>query len=452
MRHGLFIGSRALLCAAALLPALTHAQDPCATLESRALVLGGGGSKGAFEAGAIYHLIVHRGCDFAEISGNSVGALNGALLAQAERSTDPQRSLENLRAAAENLISEWASIDDSRDVMRPRLLGKLRFALFGLDSVQDFGPLRQFLRERVSLDRLAAGRELRIGNMSFVDGRYREIVVNAGGQVAASTAHETIFSSALVPVFGRMPELPSPTTPERRVQYADAGVRHATPVTSYFLACAAGQNAAAEPTCTPLTGANTPPHPQTTQLFVVATSPYSRRNDLRPVVDQRSFDRRGGTITDGRWILVRMFDLLSDTMYRNDLDNMLLYNELLEWRAQAAGRLAEFDGFPLGSYNHPAGAPASLPYALTLIAPQREDTDPMSIFDVQPATQRRQLFCGCIAADDALRQRFGLASEAGQCRTRFRGLADRRGTTEVELDPALCRDERIFGADAPLSR
>jgi hypothetical protein len=202
----------------------------------------------------------------------------------------------------------------------------------------------------------------------------------------------------------------------------------------------------------PLTGANTPPHPQTTELFVIATSPYSRRNDLRPVVDPRAFDRRGGTITDGRWILVRMFDLLSDTMYRSDLDDMLLYNELLEWRARSPGRPGEFDGFPLGSYNRPAGVASSLPYALTLIAPQREDADPMSLFDVQPATQRRQLFCGCIAADDAITRRFGLPSHAAECSSRFRGLASPRATTEVELDPALCRDERIFGADAPLPR
>ena len=67
----------------------------------------------------------------------------------------------------------------------------------------------------------------------------------------------------------------------------------------------------------PLTGADTPPHPRTEQLFVIVTSPFARRNDLRPVVNARAFDRRGGTITDGRQILVRMFDLLVDTMYRD---------------------------------------------------------------------------------------------------------------------------------------
>lgn len=63
-----------------------HADDPCANQKQRAVVMSGGGAKGTFEAGAIYHLVVQRHCDFHEFSGCSVGALNGAFLAQAQRS------------------------------------------------------------------------------------------------------------------------------------------------------------------------------------------------------------------------------------------------------------------------------------------------------------------------------------------------------------------------------
>ncbi|HXZ80332.1 MAG TPA: patatin-like phospholipase family protein, partial [Terriglobales bacterium] len=66
-----------------LLAVASHAQDPCANNEHRALILSGGGVKGAFEAGAIYHLVVLRGCDFQDFAGVSVGALNAAMLAQA---------------------------------------------------------------------------------------------------------------------------------------------------------------------------------------------------------------------------------------------------------------------------------------------------------------------------------------------------------------------------------
>jgi hypothetical protein len=144
-----------------------------------------------------------------------------------------------------------------------------------------------------------------------------------------------------------------------------------------------------------------------------------------------------------------MFDLLVDTMYRDDLDDMLTYNDLLAWRAaEAAAPLA---AFPLGSYNSADGAQSySLPYEIVLVAPQREDSDPITLFNVEPATQRRQLYCGCMAADDAMRAQFGLAGMAERCAARFPGLAGKRGTTEVGLEPAVCRDERTAVSPAPL--
>jgi hypothetical protein len=232
-------------------------------------------------------------------------------------------------------------------------------------------------------------------------------------------------------------------------QLADGGLRHATPVTSYFLSCSAAGESNAAPLCVPLTGADTPPHPRTEQLFVIVTSPFERRNELRPVVDARALDR-GGAITDGRQILVRMFDLLVDTMYRDDLDDMLTYNELLAWRARSDAPAA---AFPLGSYNT-AGTPGShsLPYDIVLVGPQREDADPTTIFNIEPATQRRQLFCGCIAADAAMRTQFGLPDMAGRCAARFPGLAGKPGTTEVSFQTAVCRDERTALSPAPQPR
>jgi len=412
-------------------------------------VLSGGGGKGAFEAGAAYHLIVHRGCDFAEISGNSVGAINGALLAQAAATSDAAASLANLRDAAENLVDEWAAIGRGRDVMRTRPLGKVRFALFGLDSVADLEPLRQFIHERVSPEKLASGRELRVGLTTFVDGRYREIVINSGGRVDAQAAHELIFGSAVVPVFGRMVRVAPLSSPAGPLQIADGGLRHATPVTSYFWACRTANEPTAAPVCAPLTGADTPPHPPSEQLFVIITSPFARRTDLRPVVDARAFDRSGG-ITDGRQILVRMFDLLVDTMYRDDLDDMFTYNDLLEWHTGAAAAGAPLPAFPLGSYNTADPASShSLPYQIVLVAPQREDADPTTIFAVDPATQRRQLFCGCVAADEVMGAQFGLATMADRCAARFPGLAEKRDAAGMALAPAICRDERTAVSPSP---
>ena len=90
----------------------------------------------------------------------------------------------------------------------------------------------------------------------------------------------------------RMLVMPPPggTTPQ---QFGDGGIRHATPVTSYFTRCTAEG-------CTPLTGPNTPAHPRIEQLFVVVTSTYVERDDLKPVRDADIIDPRTGTIDDGR--------------------------------------------------------------------------------------------------------------------------------------------------------
>ncbi len=434
--------------AAALGSTPARAADPCAGPVARALVLGNGGSKGAFEAGAVYHLVVHRGCDFVEISGTSIGALNGALLAQAARSDDAAESLASLRDAAENLVAQWASIDSRRAALRTRPLGRLRFALLGLDSIENFEPLQAFVRSRISLDRLANGRELRVGTMSFNDGRYREILINRDGRVDRETAHQVIFASAIVPVFGRMPVL-TPPGAARALQLADGSVRHGTPVTSYFETCMPAANRAAA-ACVPLTGAHTPPHPRIEQLFVVVTSPYARGNDRRPIFDPGAVDARSGQLDDGREILVRMFDLLIDTTYRDDLDGMLLYNDLLAWHARGGAASDSAPPFPLGSFNRATATGVSLPYEIALIAPDREDADPTRLLDVAPQVQRREIYCGCIAADALMQTRYGQASMADRCGARFAAPPDvRRRRAAAPLEPAMCRDERT--AVAPVA-
>src|SRR3954451_19434435 len=81
--------------------------DRCDPGKKRALVLSGGGLKGAFQAGATYHLIVHRACDFNEIAGVSVGSLNAVILAQAQRDENPEASLKNMAVRAEKLVDLW---------------------------------------------------------------------------------------------------------------------------------------------------------------------------------------------------------------------------------------------------------------------------------------------------------------------------------------------------------
>src|SRR3954453_24102874 len=91
--------------------------DYCDPAKQRALILSGGGLKGAFQAGAVYHFIVHRHCDFREIAGVSVGSLNAVVLAQAPRDENPEASLKNMSVRAEKLVDLLRNIHSSKQIL-----------------------------------------------------------------------------------------------------------------------------------------------------------------------------------------------------------------------------------------------------------------------------------------------------------------------------------------------
>jgi hypothetical protein len=308
-----------------------------------------------------------------------------------------------------------------------------------LRSSDSTASAREFVRTRIALDQLAAGRELRIGALSFTDGRYHEFLLNHDG-VAEPAARDFVFASILVPVFSRMPVM-TPPGGGAALQLGDGGMRHATPVTSYFQRCTTSA-------CIPLTGATTPPHPRIEQLFVVVTSSYAQRNDVKPLRDPTAVDPETGGIEDGRKILVRMFGLMADTMHRADLDDMLLYNDLLAWQARA-GETGGAAPFPIGSFNRATPDAAAQPYEIALIAPYSDDSDALRVFEADPATQRERVFCGCIAADELMQTQFGQAPLTDRCVTRFPAKPGKRQRTEPRvLTPAICHN----GTTVPPSR
>jgi predicted patatin/cPLA2 family phospholipase len=423
---------------------LAHAENPCGSLKQRALVLSGGGVKGAFEAGAIYHLVVQRGCDFGEFSGVSVGALNAVFLAQAQVASDANESHANLVDQSEALVSLWQSLRSSHDFARNRPLATLRFGLFGLDSLVDFTPLRHLEDNNISPKKLQQGRPVRIGVVSFDDGQYHEILSNPWlSKETKANFLDYVYASSIPPVFGRLPRLAGDDPANQPNQFADGGLRHITPVNSYFVEC----NTTAPPTrllavseensidsCSPA-GAGLPAHELVQQLFVIVTSPYSRNSDYLPLAD--CCDRnRPGQITDGRKVLNRTLEVMDDSTYRRDLDSLLLKNDLLRGRWHAYQQMLlqvtpeqlmetrhQFSGSgaSLESYNRDPrdfGAP-SLPYEIGLVAPQKEFADVRNILKFSRSSIQEQLYCGCMAANEMMEAQFGLPSLGSRCSERF---------------------------------
>ena len=81
----------------------------------RAVVLGGGGSKGAYQIG-VWQALRELGLDYRVVTGTSVGALNGALMAQGEFEAayalwwemDNARVMEGIPSAGDTLDSRLA--------------------------------------------------------------------------------------------------------------------------------------------------------------------------------------------------------------------------------------------------------------------------------------------------------------------------------------------------------
>jgi hypothetical protein len=437
----------------------------CSTNQGRALILSGGGAKGAFEAGAVYHLIVHRHCDFKEFSGVSVGALNVSFLAQAATSSDPERSLTNLEKQAESLVAVWDGIRGPQDIFKKRFLGMLRFGLFGAESLNDFTPLRNLINNGVSPKKLLMGRTVRVGVVSFWDGRYREVVASKTSEQENQKFLEYVFASSLIPIYGQMPQIqddPAITDKKQWMQFADAGVRRVTPVSSYFMTCdttALPFEAALSPLsqslapCDNQRGKWIPAHENViNQLFVVMSSPYSRSSDEVATPNPDDCCQKGTRkFSNGHKILERTISLSMGIPYRWDLSFAQMANEFLAWRqeqhnvyvlAVAPGKPLDFQqqarrlNFPVESYNpgDTAGVP-SLPYEIRLIAPQKIFAD---IYGFDPPNIREQLYCGCMAADQVMSNGDPKRSLSLQCALRFPELPQAKKSAK-DWDSDVCR-------------
>lgn len=166
------------------------------------LVLSGGGSKGAFQVGAEQVLREEGGFEWERIFGVSVGALNGALLAQQEYG---------------RLLDVWRTIRQ-KDVYRKVwwLWVAVRIVLMGKPGIYDHSALRQ------TIQRHLAGRPFRVplhvGRVSLVSGAYESV------QSEHSTETEmldAIFHSTTMPVVWE------PVGPRA---WADGGLRNMTPL------------------------------------------------------------------------------------------------------------------------------------------------------------------------------------------------------------------------------
>lgn len=188
---------------------------------STALVLGGGTMKGAFQAGALTEVFKSFRPD--AIYGVSVGALNGAFLADRAGRRVLAGQPVDWPALADELVSFWKT----EITGFPRLGERRTKTSIGwnvltknFNGLTTMAPLEALLQRTISRDAIAAsGVNFQAGAVNMVDGDF------VSASVAMPHFFQYVVGSAMSPVI-----MPLQVVDEKEVVLVDGGVRNIAPL------------------------------------------------------------------------------------------------------------------------------------------------------------------------------------------------------------------------------
>lgn len=236
----------------------------------RALVLSGGGSKGAFQCGALQHLLYDLETQYDIICGVSVGALNAAFLGQFSKGKEKDSFSE--------MYKLWSSIDTKSIYKRWFPFGS--WHAIWQQSLYNSSPLTKLVNGAISLEKIRESQKLvSVGAISLSSGKYTIFNQSDDDFIEAVIASAS-FPGMLSPV------------KIRDQWWSDGGIKEITPVK---VAIELGA----------------------VDIDIICTSPNTR---------VKNFIEHPTTID----ILKRSLDLASDKIMSNDIDKALMYNKLSE--------------------------------------------------------------------------------------------------------------------------
>lgn len=173
----------------------------------RALVLSGGGAKGAYQLGVLRKWMLEDGRDYDILCGVSVGALNVSVLSQAP--------LGKPEAAFTKLLSMWDRVEN-RSIWKHWLLPYV--GVLWNRSVFNSEPLHDWVRKELNIqDIRASGREVRVGAVNLNTEEYQLITQRS------DNFQDFVYASASFPFFFKPMVL-------KGEEWTDGGVRNVTPL------------------------------------------------------------------------------------------------------------------------------------------------------------------------------------------------------------------------------
>jgi NTE family protein len=263
-------------------------------MTKRALVLGGGGARGAFQVGMLQVLVQQH--DFQIIRGVSAGAMNAAVLAQAPTGPD---SHTNLQAQVGTLAELWCNdIRGNDSVYKERTLGAIP-SLLSEDSLYTIEPARALMKRYVDVERLRSSRrDFKVGAVSLCSGRY-----------SLYGPDDPHFMDKLVASMSLPPAFPPVDIAAEGDVLIDGGMRNITPLSSAFAA-----------------GAN--------EIYVLLTSEVLQQGGRIPECSIEAMDYGQWSERDRKVditlkdVLGRSIGLLMDEIYLEDIKTALQWNNM----------------------------------------------------------------------------------------------------------------------------
>jgi NTE family protein len=236
----------------------------------KAIVISGGGVKGSFATGALYHLLYDLEINFNILAGVSVGAINAAFLAQFHAGQEKE--------AAQKLWDLWTKIENKNVYKRWQPFG--RWHALWKTSFFDSSPLHELIHNNISLDRIrSTGKKVSVGLVSLTSGKYKVFDQNSNYFI------DSVIASASFPCLFEPVKIGDEF-------FADGGVKTIAPIMTAIDLGAV-------------------------DVHAIVTSPETR--------DKKFFKKL--SIID---IMTRSFDLYTEKIMSNDIEKVQMYNKLAE--------------------------------------------------------------------------------------------------------------------------
>jgi NTE family protein len=177
-----------------------------------AIVLSGGGAKGAFQVGVLQGLISRKKVKFETAVGTSTGSIQAAAVAQDDISS---------------LVKFWTDLKGPDDIFKSRG-GTFLSILGGQPSLYSTDPLRKLLKAAIDEQKIrATGKKLRIRVVNITTGQAITIAENADDLA------DWVYASCAMPFV--FPPLLSRSAQGVEEQWVDGGVRDVTPLDEAML-------------------------------------------------------------------------------------------------------------------------------------------------------------------------------------------------------------------------